>query len=260
MNMTQKIEFLRLTQKIDFFMIERSECCFQRKLTQSIEPSFFQDNSQNWNSVQYDSTLLKNITQRIEPFWKIWRKELIFFSIWLKTMNLLFNMTQKNEYELITELNSFFGQMSQRIENMSHRIFSSSEKYDSQNWTFFWHDSPNWILLFNMTHRIEPIFWIRLKELNTVFYDSMNWTFFFFDDSKNWTFLFPIWLKELNLFDKKNSQNWTPPALWTRLTDFFEVLTEFWKNDSKNFFFWNDSKNWTFSTNSRNWTLLFNMT
>ena len=70
-----------------------------------------------------------NMTQRIGPFVRIWRKELdtsfkydskkwTFVKIWL------------------TKLNFF--------------------EFDPQNWTFF----------LNMTHRIEPFFSIWLKELN----------------------------------------------------------------------------------------------
>ena len=58
----------------------------------------------------------------------------------------------------------------------------------------------------SMTQRIEPFFWIWLKELNLFEHDSKNWTFFTW--LKNWTFFWTR-LKELNHLFEYESKNWT---------------------------------------------------
>ena len=187
-------------------------------MTQRIE-SFFQYDSKNWtlflNMIQWIEPFfnmtqrlerflfLFYVTQRIEPFFCIWLKELnlllkiwltdlnLFFLhdsknwtlcklrlkelnlfwIWLKELNLTFSMTQRIElfFEIwLKELNLLFQQMAQRIETFLWLKESNFfQKYDSKNWFFFFqHDS---MILFNTTRRIELFLFFE--------YDSKNWTF-----------------------------------------------------------------------------------
>ena len=110
-------------------------------MTPRIEPLF--NLNQGLNFFQYDSKNWKWLTQRIEPS----------FSKWLKELSLLrYNMTFKNW---------------------------TLSKYDSKNWmNLYFLNLTNWIsftwinelnLLFKMTQRIELSF----------LHDSKNWTFFF---------------------------------------------------------------------------------
>ena len=91
------------------------------------------------------------LTQRIEPFYlQKWRKELSLFSV---------NMTQRIELFLIClkELSFFFSIWLKEL-NFFPSIWLKELilflKLDSKGWTF----------LLSMTQRIEPFFWIWLKE------------------------------------------------------------------------------------------------
>ena len=190
-----------------------------------------------------------DMTRRIEPFW-MWLKELKFstendskngfFGMWLKELNRIFkNLTQRIEHSSLgdsknwtssqrwlKELNPFL--------NMTHRNFSELQLEDfsyeicltklkelnllftnvSKNWTFFEEK--------NMTHRTEPFFHVT-HGIEPFF---PTWVIeiepFFLHDSKNWTLLFWIWLKELNFF------------------------FEYWLKELNFLFLENDAKNWTF--------------
>ena len=124
-------------------------------------------------------------------FWHDSKKLIFFFSMWLKELTFL-------------------------------------KKYDSKNLTSF----------LSMTQRIELTFvWIRLNESIPFFWMWLNWNFgwkvkkwtFFYSklnfsshDSKNWTFFFSIWLKEL--FLNLDSKNWTFYYL-TQRVELFSYLT-----------------------------------
>ena len=94
----------------------------------------------------------------------------------------------------------------------------------------FFYDSQNWTLVYNLTHRIEPLCTIWLTQLYPFSMNMSHRIEPFMDDSKNGF--------------KKNSKNWTLSKI--------------------------DSKNWTFKKkikdlnplfliDSKNWALLFNM-
>ena len=135
---TQRIEPLKkkvMIQRIELFLFHSKNWIFSVRLT---ELNLFSLNmtkeldSYFLNMTQWIEQLnFFNMTQRIGPFVRIWRKELdtsfkydskkwTFVKIWL------------------TKLNFF--------------------EFDPQNWTFFFeYDSQNWIFFFNMTERIEPL-------------------------------------------------------------------------------------------------------
>ena len=118
----------------------------------------------------------RNMTQRMELFFKKWLIELIFFECDSKKWT------------------SFFW-------------------HDSKNWTFsFWYDSKTWtfssgmtqrleLFFSEMTQRIEPFPKIRLKELN-----------FFSVWLKELNFFIP--LTELNFFVKCDPNDWN--FFWIR--------------------------------------------
>ena len=130
----------------------------------------------------------RNMTQRMELFFKKWLIELIFVWMWLKEVNLFFLTWFK-------ELNFFFLVW---LKDLNFFFW-----YDSKTWTFFfWYDSKNWNFS-EMTQRIEPFSKIRLKELNffSVWLKELNFfkpltelNFFVKCDPNNWNF-FWIWLK-----------------------------------------------------------------
>ena len=120
--------FLDMSQSIQvFFWIRRKE----------LHP-FFEYDAKNWTLFSL------NTTQRIEPFF-LWirRKELNPLSL---------NTTQRIESFFLwtwrKELKALF-KMTRRIE--------PSRKNCSKTWTFFF---------LNLTQRIEPFFWMRLKNWN----------------------------------------------------------------------------------------------
>ena len=86
-------------------------------------------------------------------------------------------------------------------------------KYDSKKWFFFFHNMSHTELNFlNITERIELLFLIWLKELNS----------FFWYDSKNLT-PFLIRLEELNSFVEYDSTKWTL-FYWLKELKFFNVI------------------------------------
>ena len=189
------------------------------------------------------------MTQRIEPF--------------------LFNVTQKlNPFSLIwrKETNFYFSAMTQSI------------VFFLRNWTFFnmtqriehfleWLKELNLFLLRNMTQRIEPVCQKKDSETGTLFkwlieLNLFLWTSFH-DDSKSWSlfsiwlielnlYCFPIWLEELNLFFSKYTKNWTSLSYELLFWIWLKELNLFFEYDSKkwaSFFFEHDSKKWTFFWN-----------
>ena len=99
----EKLNFLNMTQRFELFLknYDSLNWTLLFNMTQRIEPFFstwpkelipsFQHDSKNW-------TLLFNMTQRIEPFCSTWLKELnpSFFSTWLTVLNLFFNIDSLN--------------------------------------------------------------------------------------------------------------------------------------------------------------------
>ena len=173
-------------------------------MTQRIEPCFLIYDSKTWALFQkYDLqelNLLKNVIQRIEPFF--------------------LNMTYRNfkswfvlfKYDSQNSKSWTFLQMTRRLElssrNLSQRIIpfwkmtrrigflkniKNKDTFsfdDSKNWTFFWNITHRTEPFSNMTHGIEPFFPTWLIETEPFFptwlwqiFDSKNWTFFH-DDSK----------------------------------------------------------------------------
>ena len=229
LNMTQRIPFVNydsngtffsnMTQRIELFfsLTPRIEVFLQKNTTHRIEPFFPKKKTwpKNW-------LFFWNMTQRIEPFIS-WRTELKlfsnmsriepFFKIWLKELNTLLNTTQRIEHfvnmtqriELFLKYDSkccFCEKIDSRIcffKNWSLFYMWLKElnflENDSQNWNFFFeYDSHNWTFFFLKKKK-------KNKDLNSFFfgYDSKIELFFWFD-SKKWT-LFLIWLKELNFLN-----------------------------------------------------------
>ena len=171
-----------MTLRIELFQIWLKEMNFLKK----------KNDSKNWMFFQYFS----------KKWFFLWLKGLIFLR--RKELNLFFslNMTQRIEFFLWIwrkELNPFSGKMTQRIE---------LSPYATQRIVFFFSfASKNWAFFLNLTQRIELFFEFDSKGLNLfIEYDSKNWTFlsltqrYFFEyDSKNLTF-FEFDSKGLNLF------------------------------------------------------------
>ena len=236
--MTQRIEpFRNMTHRIEFFVTKK---------TDRIEPFFslrevnlsFQHDSKNVFFL-IDSKKLNRIsrrmTQRIEPCVKRSLKEwnfffdsevkncILSFSTWLAELNLFLEYDPQNwtffQYdwknsELITELNFFFGKMTQRIEpfcffqqwlkglnllviRLTELNFFLIRLKELNLLLEIWFKEPNfffsrWLqemIFLNISHRIEHLFRIQLTELNL--------------------FFFLTWLTELNPFCNMTHRNWT---------------------------------------------------
>ena len=174
--------FLNMTHRIELF--------FWIWLT---ELNLFYNDSKNWTLSFW--VRLKNWT-----LFLIWLKELNFFIYKKRTM------TQRSELEVfvffkqklwLKEFNLFVfskkKNMTQRIEPF---LFFQKKKQNSRNW-FFWYDSKNFQ---NMTLRTELFFFfqMRLQKLNFLAERySKNWTLFIM--SLRIEPLFLIRLQELNL-------------------------------------------------------------
>ena len=132
--------------------------------------------------------------------------------------------------------------------------------YVCKNWTVFLktprielflknYDSQNWTLLLNMIHRMEPFFSIWIKELNLFSkYHSKNWTCLF-----NRTF--SIWLKRFKFsthpfFLKKWVKYLNPFWTWLKELNFFHlvhIIELYFSIDSQNWFFFKSYfKSWVF--------------
>ena len=204
---------------------------------------FFQCDSKNWIWLKGLNLYFHSMTQRIEPS----------FSTWLKELNLLSKYDSKNW--------TFFSTMTQKIELSFRNIETVSWKYDSKIWTSFliiWLKELN-LLSDNMTQRIELFVIISLKELNFFF---LMWL-----EELN---PFYIWLKELNFF--LNLTQRIEPFLWIwlkELNHFLNVTLRIeplffliWLKELNTFFIWFRELNFFFLKNidSKNWTFFFNMT
>ena len=126
--------------------------------------------------------------QRIEPFFLILRKELNPFSrIWLKEVNSSYK-TQR--------LENFFFNMTQRLQPFEH---------DSMNWASFLHDSKNWTFSGIWLNGLNTFVRAQVTQSTEPFLEcvSNNWAFFFFFEcvSQNWAFFF--------FFFERDSKNWT---------------------------------------------------
>ena len=136
------------------------ELNFFSKMTQRIEPFFFEFDAKNLN-----------------PF-PIWLKELDPFLNMTRRIQHFFTMTRKNWTFLLLKYDSntwTFVWVWLKEVNLLY-------EFQSKNWTFFCeYDSKKWVFFFflHMTQRSE-LFWTLLKESNPFFkYDAKNyWTFF----------------------------------------------------------------------------------
>ena len=192
-----------------------------------------------WTSFQYDSRSWSLFSIWLKEFnlscFPMWLKEFNpFFSKCLKELNLSFMWTF---FSWLKELNSFFFQ----CDSKNWFLFN-----DAQNWTPFWiwhkvlnlfwlcHKELNLFFL-NMTQRIDPLFWIWLKESNPCFWMwPQNWPSLLKRKFKELNhFFWEEWLNELNLFF--NMTQWIEPFLkkWLKQLNF---LSE--KYDSKDWFFY----------------------
>ena len=250
----KELNLFRLDSKIWCYSVWPKELNFFWLGLTELDP-FLEYDSENWifSWVFYMSTFFKNdaenwtffslnMTQRIEPFFLwMWRKELnpFFFGCGVEGWNFFLECGAKcwTLFLFDAKRRTFIS-----LIWMTPRIVFSNKKY-SVDWTF-WnmtrriehlnHVSKRrlreWNYLkffFEMTHRIEPFFWtfsIWLKELNPLFFSKRlkELNIFFKKCSKNWTSLsfellftwlnelnfFSIWLEELSLF-KYDSKSWT---------------------------------------------------
>ena len=186
-------------------------------------------------------THFSNMSQGIEPFFKIWLEELNFF--WILTQRIELFWVWRKELNLFSWIwrNDWFFLL-----NFVNKELNFLFKNDSMNW--IWLKGLNlFFFFFNLTQRIELFvcFKMWLKELN--FWTLLQiwltlriqpfWTFSY--DSTNWTYF--TWLKELNLIE-----------LSLELNLLF--------HDSKNWtLFWRDSMNWIFFVIQRIVLSLFNV-
>ena len=146
------------------------------------------------------------MTQRIEPTFSTWLKEIEPFLQHSLKLNSLFEHFSKNW--------TFF-------------LFRNNSK----NWThFLWLKELNPFLPL-LLNELFFFFLNIVKELNFFEYDSKNWTLFFLlCDSKIFNTFFEydsqssffIWFRELNMFRKCNSQNFIMFLKITKL--FFENI------------------------------------
>ena len=180
------------------------------------ELNFWKCDSKHW-------TLFFNMSQRIEPTFPIWVKELNpFLKIWLEELNFFSTLSQRKWLH--------FWALTRRIE--LYKNFWRKELMILFSWKYWQQrielSCEKWLNELNMTLRIEPFFQVWLKALNPLFvsiWDSTNRTFELF--YKNGL------LKELNPFEPFHMAQRIGPIL-------------------------HDSKNWTLlSYHSKNWFFFF---
>ena len=197
--MTQRIEPIFSETQLNTFLIQRIEHSFWTRLTKL--NSFFGMWLKELNRI------FKNLTQRIEHSSLGDSKNWTLFTKWHKELNPFLNMTHRNFSEL--QLKKFSYEICLTKLKELNLLFTNVSK----NWTF-WRK--------NMTHRTEPFFHVT-HGIEPFF---PKWVIeiepFFLHDSKNWTLLFWIWLKELNFF------------------------FEYWLKELNFLFLEYDAKNWTF--------------
>ena len=241
LNMSQWIEpFCRLTHRIE-------PCFFVSIWLKDLTPlkkydfqelnlliiwikglNFWKCDSKYW-------TLFFNMSQRIEPTFPTWVKELIFF----------FEHDSQKLFKIITQRIDFFSwnmtYKAQRIETSFHTWLEELNltqglNFFEETWltelNHFSCDSRSWTLLSNISQR--------------------NWTFSLNTDSKNWTFLFEYWRKELNLFSWIWRKDWSCSlkfwqkknwAFFFNLTQRIEPSVWIWLK-KRTFFFRYAYKNW----------------
>ena len=182
-NLTRRVEsFLIWLKELDFFFLN---------VTRRIEP-FFKCDSKNWTFFQMwlkNWTFFSNVTQRIEPLFWIWFRELNFCQI---------NTTQSQRIEL-------FFNTTQRIEHFFCMWFMFSN--DLKNWFIFGKILKE--LIFHMTQRMV----LDAKTWNLCFWNLIQrfGLFFFWWLADLKLFFFQkLWRKELNLF-----------VVWRRELSFF---------------------------------------
>ena len=194
-------------------------------MTQRIEPFFF---------------FLRNMTQRMELFFKKWLIELIFFfgnmtyTIEPLFYEPLFQYDSKNWTFLFLRID--FYSMTQRIQFLKKKKHIDAKnwtlllEYDAKNWSLLLeYDAKNWIFQYDSKNWISELWLKRIESL--FFYWNMT--------QKNWVSFFVIWLKRIELFFE----------IWLkRIESFFLIMTQ---------------KNWIFFLlimTQENWTLYYHMT
>ena len=252
-NMSQRIEPtfpIWLKELIFFFWIWLKELIFFLILTQRIQfLNSFTNMAYSKSSTHLNLFIWLNeldlfyMTQRIEPYWIITQRIEPFFFSWLKELNLFFECDAKNwtfffeetqwiEYFLWSKELYFLCWMWSKELNLFCWMWPKELNHCWITWRsdLFYKMTENWTLFepFHMTRRNEH-FLKWLKELNLFECDSKNWNFsiwhalnisFLEYDAQNWTSLFSnmthriehlfsrIWRTELNIsFLEYDSQN-----------------------------------------------------
>ena len=195
--------FLNITQRIELFLnMTQKNCTFL----------FLEYDTKNW--------IFFYMIQRIEPFFSKGSKKFTYhdsknwtFFTWLKELNLFLNMTQRIEpcfKRWLKELN--FKKLIQRINFFFWRN-------DWKNWTFLINTTLKirlkklnffsiWLKDFENDSKNRTHFWMQLRKLNSfVEKHSKKWNFLkkkkktknqpiLKNDSKNWTFFVWKWMTQ----------------------------------------------------------------
>ena len=180
-------------------MTHRIESCILFNMTHSFEPFFFNIDSWKLNplfehvSKNWTIFLSRKISHRVGPFKKYDSKNWTLFSKLLNEFDFFF-------WNILKELNnSFFSYMTQRIQhslfsNVTQKNFNTFFEYDSQSIFFTWFKELNIFRKCNSKNLFS--FW-KLLNFSLKIY------------SKNRSFTFSKWVKELDLFflecDSKNT-------------------------------------------------------
>ena len=254
LNMTQRIEqiFLNMRQRIEPFFFP---WIWRKELN-----SFFECDSKSWIFFERDS---KNLFIFFFEKMRLWEMNLFQYDsknwIWLKWLNFYFpNMTQRIEPSFsiwLKELNPFLNK-THRIEpfflNMIHRIEPSFQKW-LKKLNFLSEKELN-PFLENMTQRFEPLFQEKLKELKLFlnqrieplfsdmtqriepsFLNMSQWIELFFSlRLKKMSPLIKVCFKELNIF-----------CMTQRLERFFFLFDVTQRIEPS---FLHNSKTWAFLT------------
>ena len=196
LNMTLRIEpsLFNMTLRIEpFFLIWLKQLNFFKTWIQRIEPFFF-----------FSKFFFLKKVKDLNLLFQIWLEDFFFLKKYSKNLPFLWRLKDflKNKLTLgidffisLKELNSVCS-VCLFLVWFKELIFSALLK----DLNSFQYDSKNWII-FSMTQSIEP---------SSFQYDEKNWTFFLWiwRNPFSWIwrkefsnhFLFPIWLKEGNLF------------------------------------------------------------
>ena len=146
---------------------------------------------------------LLNVTQRIEPL----------FLTWFKELNPLHKWTPRIDFFHFWFFSHFFSKI-WTLFNMIHRIEPFLNNMTHWDWTLLFNMSQRKWLILSMTQRFSSFAKCMTQRMNWSFLENMTLRIEIFErktDSKNWT------------FSKIDSMDWTFCFTWPKELNFFPI-------------------------------------